>query len=137
MRKWLIRALGGCTQETFEETLRENARIQGARDNEVHWLRLAVENERDRANNLEQVIFRKFGIVPIDQPRSQEPAHHPINLTKTPWGKQRRKLEDADLKRHLDNLERQYKGRSVPMPPGDSPSQDGGEHILERSQMGD
>jgi hypothetical protein len=122
----------------YEETLRETARIQGARDNEVHWLRLAVESERDRANELQQVIFRKFGIIPIDAARPSEITHHePISRTQAPWGKRRKQLEDEDLKRHLDNLERQYKGRSTAMPPGDSPSSDSAEHVPTSSQVGD
>lgn len=119
MRNRLIKWLGGFTSDEL------------ARITEAEWLRSQLEAERHRYQNLEQIILKRYGIITPDAPQVQMGEQRPVPTSSEPWSKRRKRLEDADLKQHLDNLEQEYKRKpgTVAMPPGNSIGADNPEHV--------
>jgi hypothetical protein len=137
MRNWLIRLLGGVTAPTWNQMLAENHLLREAKDREISYLRNLFADEQTRTKELQEIIFTRFGVTfPVQQAAAPRGDQKPIEISRESWPRKKSRLEAADLKKHLDDLTAQYAGRSTPMPPGNSPSENSGEHIPSSAQVG-
>ncbi len=100
---WLIKFLGGFTSEEFHSLEHEfnSQRELGIQSRvRVDFLERELKSEREERKQLQEIIFKKFGIIASEEVNSQEePELQPVSNGSQRWSNLRARLEKDDSER--------------------------------------